>query len=301
MGKVNTSLFDRLIVDLKSQICFSKNKLLNNLFKTQQYYDKFPPYRGFYPQTNRKIIFAVCDQKYFHKFSNGFIQSIRNNSPDEHIHLHLYEPPKDVLSVMEGYIEKFGNQQLSFTWDNYPIASIPRTQRNLYILGARLIRVQQLLESSQQPILYLDIDSIIQKSLTSKLKAATDYDVGLFLRLDEPNDRKKIWGSIALFLPTTRGRQFCRDVAYSIAYILGSPPVFQKEVIAGDQLILFLFWKLYSQNYSDFRCLKINPEWAYWEFLDESHIWSAKGNRKLSAEFTEEALHLLIKENRRDM
>ena len=127
----------------------------------------------------------------------------------------------------------------------------------------------------------IDADGVVVKSLEPRFAQMSGQDVGIYLRLDNTLDWRKVLASALFVMPTSRGERFSRDVALVIAWLLK-----RKLPYHIDQLVIFYLWRIYATREKEFRVTPLSRDMADWECGEDSYIWSAKGDRKyLSREF----------------
>lgn len=248
-----------------------------------------PPTQGTCTLSNF-FIYAACDVKYFDEFGHEFINSIKQNT-NAGIHIHLFNPRLDQIEYCQA-------RHVSVTWELAPlslfesasIAQLETTQlartvnamgkgkdssilermQKTYYACARFIRLQELFTGTV-PVLELDIDAIVRKSI---VETSTDCDFHIH----------HITGKRARFLAgglwlnsSTRSNEFLKEYAREL-----------KSYIERD----YLYWGL-DQDLLD----PIVPKYHYkhlpityidWNMHPDSIVWTAKGARKDLEKFVNE-------------
>jgi hypothetical protein len=217
------------------------------------------------------IVYACCNDSYFARYARNLIHSARENSPDQSLHLHLFDPEPSTLDSLETARAKSAGK-LTFSWERLSRAGEPlRTTGGRYFVCARFVRLWQLLEAARSPILAVDSDTLIRNPLTQALRQHEREDVALYLRFGKLPWRRVMGGAV-LAEPSPLGLRFMRDCASTFVEFIHA------EVRdATDQLVLYLLWRWYERRVSGFRWGTLTRRFSDWRYEDASLVWHEKG------------------------
>ncbi|MGD2074881.1 MAG: hypothetical protein PVI91_05080 [Gammaproteobacteria bacterium] len=221
------------------------------------------------------VLFLSCDEDYYRSFGIHLVRSALKNSKGFNIHLHLNRLSDAYRQQLERFAESETGGLLTYTWDDLDLDSLSAPRRWYFLAAVRFVRLHQLVEACHAPVLGLDADGVVVKSLEDKFDQVSGRDVGVYLRLSNTLDWRKVLASALFIMPTPLGRRYIRDVAVVVAWLLSRELHYHV-----DQLVIYQVWRLYSEGEPGFRVAELSQELADWECRDDSYIWSAKGDRK---------------------
>lgn len=226
-------------------------------------------------QVQTAVVFLSCDEVYFEKFGIHLVRSSLKNAGDLNVHLHVNRLSTRYREELERFAKAEGGGMFSFTWDDVEFEHLDGAQRWYYLASVRFVRLYQLVQRCEVPVLSVDADGVIVKSLAPKLRELDGADVGIYLRLTNTLDWRKVLASALFVMPTPTGREYIRDVALMIAWLLRG-----KLPYHIDQLVIYYMWQRYEQAGAGLKCVTLSQDMADWECRDDSYVWSAKGDRK---------------------
>jgi len=221
------------------------------------------------------VVFLSCDEEYFDKFGIHLVRSSLKNASDLNVHLHVNRLSRHYHEKLKQFSETEGRGLFSYTWDDVEFEHLNGAQRWYYLASVRFVRLYQLVSQCDVPVLSVDADGVIVKSLEPKLRELDGKDAGIYLRLTNTLDWRKVLASALFVMPTKTGRDYIRDVALMIAWLLRG-----KLPYHIDQLVIYYMWQRYENADAGLRCVTLSQDMADWECRDDSYIWSAKGDRK---------------------
>lgn len=228
------------------------------------------------------IIYAASDTKYFSEHGTEFINSCVKNGN------------KCVVSIFPNFEESITIQydrlqaDLSNLLDN--LSSEQKSLLRLDLNGIdehlncnilenrsfyasyRFLRLPYILEKYKEDVLILDIDSVVLKQLP-----VLDVDLGFYLRLNNDvgsNEYEKMGMKIAagILFVSKNQKEFTEDLKSAIL---------KRQILwFVDQHALLEVYEKYksSRNIFDFA----NTPWLDWNFIDDTYIWTAKGESRKS-------------------
>jgi len=163
--------------------------------------------KGVFPRENTNgIIFFACNDQFMERFGYSLILSCYENARECGVHVHLYKPSAEILRRLESMKEKFSDMNLSYTYEDIDLGSLP--EHGIYYTAFRFVAVRKIIEESKSPIVCLDADSLIMHSVQQVIANARQYDVGLYFRLKSRRLNKKIAAFCVIFNNMKRSLEF---------------------------------------------------------------------------------------------
>jgi hypothetical protein len=221
------------------------------------------------------VLFLSCDEAYYQEFGTHLVSSALKHAPGFNIHLHVNRLSQSYRQELQRFADHQSGGAFSYTWDDLEFEHLSGARRWYYLASVRFVRLYQLVQTCRAPVLSLDADGLVVKSLDSKFAQLTDHDAGIYLRLDNTLDWRKVLASALFVMPTELGQRFSRDVAVVIAWLLRGRLHYHI-----DQLVIYYLWDLYRSRQPGFTVVGLAQDMADWECGQGSYIWSAKGERK---------------------
>ena len=134
-------------------------------------------------RVDQPIVFISCDYNYFFTFAIALIHSIRCNSADINLHIHLMclSSGTEEMSRIKDYIDKIENIQVNFSYEVIP-TSLSKQVRRGYFASARLFRLFQFILRYNSPIMNLDVDGLVLKHLDLLFHYVEGHDIGVRVR-----------------------------------------------------------------------------------------------------------------------
>jgi len=247
---------------------------------------QFEAYRrslaGVFPaQVEKGVLFLSCDEAYYRQFGVHLVNTALKHSPGFNVHLHVNKLSPEFHRELRERADASPGQLLSITGDDVAFEHLSGAARWYYLASVRFVRLHQLVRACRAPVLSLDADGVVVRSLEPRFAQMAGQDAGIYLRLGNTLDWRKVLASALFIMPTELGQRFIRDVALVVAWLLR-----RKLPYHIDQLVIFYLWRIYTAREKGFRVTPLSRDMADWECSRDSYIWSAKGERKyLSREF----------------
>jgi hypothetical protein len=237
---------------------------------------------GTFPvQVEKGVLFLSCDEAYYRQFGAHLVNSALKHAGGFNVHLHVNRLSRQFRQELQALAQASPGGLLSFTGDDLEFEHLSGSARWYYLASVRFVRLYQLVQTCRAPVLSLDADGVVVKSLQPRFAQMAGHDAGIYLRLGNTLDWRKVLASALFIMPSELGERFIRDVALVIAWLLR-----RKLPYHIDQLVIFYLWRVYAAREREFRVAPLSRDMADWECGEDSYIWSAKGDRKyLSREF----------------
>lgn len=220
------------------------------------------------------LLLACCDEVYYARFATTLIETAKRNSPNQHVHIHVYQPSQAWKSKASRVVGS--NSGLSLSWEDSRRNPFENGGKDhIYFAAARFAVARRIVEQSRSAVLVMDIDGLIVRSLDEPFAAFEDHDVGLIRRRTVKPWQKNAAGAV-LIQPTQNGIEFIRRVADVLHRVLAQKPEFHV-----DQMVIHSVYRSFRLSSKRLRVFPLTQAFADWDFLPDSYIWSAKGDRKL--------------------
>ena len=66
------------------------------------------------------LVFAACDDRYFHRFAIPLVRSIEANAPGHDVHLHVMAPLEKFAREADALSSSLAATDLTLTWETPP-------------------------------------------------------------------------------------------------------------------------------------------------------------------------------------
>jgi hypothetical protein len=220
---------------------------------------------GELPNTN--VLFAACDNNYFFDHACSFILSADNN--DFNTHIHIVNPLADTITLTSK-LKSLVKNNLTFSFNNVNTANWDPTWLYPYYASLRFLVLPEIVKRADK-VITLDIDSLILKPFNFPAEP-----VGYFAR-----DR-----NINL---TTEWEREGSQVKAGIVYFSNESLHIVNELVQVLNSLDFLWYRDQIALYRVFSKLPVHlchffkNEFLDSDFLEDSFIWTGKGNRKYNS------------------
>ena len=131
----------------------------------------------------RFVVLACSDSRYLLKYGFNFVNSFeRNASGGKLLHLHVVDPERESMAMLERIRKELRPASLAVTLSESPGGMRDGVRRNVYYSCSRFLLLPQLLGRYAVPIVCVDIDAIVERSLDDAVDWASSFDVALTRR-----------------------------------------------------------------------------------------------------------------------
>jgi hypothetical protein len=177
-------------------------------------HEKFPR------EVKTAVLFLSRDKEYFRMFGVHLLESGRQKAGELNDRLHSNKLLEACRRELQKFAEGKGGCLFPFTWDDIEFADLSGDRRWYCRASARFVRLHQLVSIGNAPVSGVDADGVVVKSPGPKLNELQGLDAGIYLRLGNTLDWRKVLASAFCIMPTVRGRRYLRDVALMTAWML---------------------------------------------------------------------------------
>ncbi len=222
----------------------------------------------------RPVVMAACDEGYFTRFGQHLALSSAAQSPDTRIHLHVYAPSLEcrrAIALLKTRCE--GRLTVSIEGlERNPFA----TPKSFYYAAGRFAVASRMRKDIAAPILMVDADGLVAKSLSQGFAGLSDVEAAFILQPENDARYRRILAS-AIYLGTKDGKtaEFFTRLSDGIGAALA-----QGGQYHVDQIGIHHALEWCRRNKWGPRIDGLDLEWSDYEFRPQSLIWSTKGARK---------------------
>lgn len=163
------------------------------------------------------VVYAGCDPVYLERFGHLLARSLAATSLKPRLHLHVMAELDGNIDALIGRVRRnFTKGELTVTVERRDFEQWPRTERLLYYRSTRIVRLQEIVERTGQPVVLIDIDNIFLAPLEQILKPVAGYDVAMPMRLWRREPWMRVMAGFVYVSATPRGRQYLKKAAEDI-------------------------------------------------------------------------------------
>lgn len=237
-------------------------------FEDEAVWDDLPPVHGSGPPaSDAPVLIAVGDPIYVNRFAPDLVRSAVQNSPTATVHIHVIakETGKDGFTFAEDLPEH------SLSWETDSHAS------KVTFASRRFVRLAQWRRTLNQPLIAIDIDSIVKNDVKDALKALPPFDVAMRHRPEEIFIHQRVAAGFLALAPTESAQVFVDSVAAYIHHFERR----RRSIWFVDQMALLAARLRAQDGDAAIRITDVPKPYLDWgEPSAESVIWTAKGLSK---------------------
>ncbi len=238
------------------------------------------------------MLLTACDEKYLQE-AKILIKSCAKHEPSQHFHLFLVNTPPKYDTVIHSWHPHINIEHVTWPYD-------VKNWRGI-MCSARSIPIQKVLETSREPTIYLDSDTIIRKPLTELFHLLEKADLLVKYRPELEHfgvagtkHASKFNSGVIAVRPSEIGLRFAQTYNKLLREFInsGSPIVAYRAEhhvnVYADQELLFVAY-LQLQDQIKFQALpnKFNDA----QFKKDSVIWHGKGTAREHPHYIKEKLY----------
>ncbi|MCY7271384.1 MAG: hypothetical protein LH485_04940 [Sphingomonas bacterium] len=223
----------------------------------------------------RAIVFAACDESYFHRFGQHLALSSAARSPSTRVHLHLYTPSSACLAKVNAMVERCGGR-LTVSHEG-PARDPFGRPMSFYFAAGRFAVASRMRREIAAPILMIDADGLVASDLAAGFAELDLVEAGFILQPDNAALYRKVLAS-AIYLGTAnRGNveEFFTRLSDGIGLALR-----QCGHYHVDQIGIHYALRWCESHRAGPSIANLPLKWSDYRFAADSLIWSAKGARK---------------------
>jgi tetratricopeptide (TPR) repeat protein len=181
------------------------------------------------------VVFTGCDGAYFCKYIDAFANSVAAAAPQALLHIHIIAPNDAAQSHADDLVRRHPTMDIRITQEPNPVG-LSDEKRRVYYACARFLRLPSLLAAYNKPILMLDVDLIILRSVKPLLTQMLVEFADLAMIHGQPRDPWcHLWADVLLVRPTLPAVRFLEMVGKYISHFFSCG----KAAWFLDQVALF--------------------------------------------------------------
>lgn len=225
-------------------------------------------------QNTDLLLVTACDTRYL-KYAISLIKSVDLFSPGYRFLLHVVNPDESAKEHIFHLSDLLQSTSLAVSYEDTDLSSLEEEQKRAYFASARFFLLADLLKYYENPVFWLDADSLIVNPIDLNFSDKTDAEIVLVRRDKEGNQKENlavltasIWAK-----PTKNVAIFFQRLADNI----------EREVQNGtikwyvDQISFYQQMKTMEK---EIKFYNLKKKYSDWDFNDTSIVWSGKGIRK---------------------
>ena len=219
------------------------------------------------------LVFAACDVSYL-SHAKALISSMDLVSPGHHFLLHVLNAGQEVVDDVVDFAEELTGTRLHVTSEVASLGS--QEQKRTYYSCARFLRLAELLQETDTPILMVDADGVFVAPIDMDFTDKAEAELCLPIRnLGDPGRplHLQVAAGAIWVRPLTSTREFFSAVAGDLL------EVFEKGDAAWfvDQETLA---RHLSAGTGGVIARNLKKKYVDWDFGKHAVIWTGKGKRK---------------------
>lgn len=224
----------------------------------------------------QRTLFSAADRTYFEEHAMPLVCSANHFSANTRIHLHLYDPAPDTGERLAALRSRAPDSILTSTWERLP-GRHGKRYRGAYYAAMRFVRLYQFLQHVEEVVM-VDIDSLFRGPVETVFAAVAGADIGIHLRPEQGDRRRKIAAGTFYCRNSEAGRRFMEDLALRISWhMLG---LFGCARWYLDQRCLYDVYERYVLRDERLKFGFFSNRFSDWEFSEDSVIWAGKAETK---------------------
>ena len=159
------------------------------------------------------VLFVACSPDYLERYVGSLLESLSANGGDGLLlHLHVVGDDERLLQRLLSVPARYHRVPMTITSESPDLSGMSSSQRITFYTGARFLRVPDLLDEYQRPVITLDIDAIIEGPTQQLIEAAAGGDLALMLRMPQRIVWTNVLAGVVVFNPTARAKTYAQLV-----------------------------------------------------------------------------------------
>ena len=159
------------------------------------------------------VLFLACSPDYLERYAGSLLESLSaNGGGGALLHLHVVGDDERLLQRLLKVPARYHRLPMTITSESPDLSGMSSSQRITFYTGARFLRVPDLLDEYQRPVITLDIDAIIEGPTQQLIEAAAGGDLALMLRMPQRIVWTNVLAGVVVFNPTARAKAYAQLV-----------------------------------------------------------------------------------------
>ena len=167
------------------------------------------------------LICLPCDGVYWRRFGADVVRSIRETCTGAHLHVHLCDPTEGDIAHAKSLGDPTLPVDVSIAAGPGPDCEDPQFARTYYAC-IRFVRLFELLETYQRPIMQIDVDSVVRRDFHELFHQLQGRDAGILNVMGRRGPFRDFHAAFIAVNPTPGASAYLSLVArYVAAFIQG--------------------------------------------------------------------------------
>lgn len=222
------------------------------------------------------ILYLSCNFTYFRGFALPMIVSMRENSPQTPVHIHIMDATEDEVALARTFLERLSPIKFALSIERPGLANAPVQEARSYYHAVRFIRFYEHLRHYGVPLWLMDVDAVINANLDGLFSMLEGNDVAMRIR----PGRKEPWNQFNACVvgagTSDASLEYFRLIAAYLAYF------FQRNGLRWgiDQLAMYgVFADMEDRGEAPHLALLGEREVDY-SYRDDGYVWCNSGAGK---------------------
>ena len=222
---------------------------------------------------SKLLVFAACDVAYIGN-AKALIRSLDVLSPGFDFMLHVVNAGQEIIDGLDGFAEQLTSTRLFVTTEVARLRA--QEHKRTYYACARFLRLAELLDRTDTPILMMDADGLFVAPIDFDFTDKPETQLCLPIRNLQDDKRPlhlRVAAGAIWVAPMKSTRTFFAAVAADLLerFRSGSPEWFVDQEVLADHLAKGT-GKVIARN--------LKKKYVDWDFQDDAIVWTGKGKRK---------------------
>ncbi len=135
------------------------------------------------------ILYLSCNFTYFRAFALPMVVSLRENSPQTPVHIHIMDANEEETAFAHAFLKELAPVKFALSVERPGLTNAPVQEARSYYHAVRFIRFYEHLRHYGVPLWLMDVDAVINTSLNGLFAELTGNDVAMRIR----PGRKEPW------------------------------------------------------------------------------------------------------------
>lgn len=222
------------------------------------------------------ILYLSCNFTYFRAFALPMIVSLRENSPQTPVHVHIMDANEEETALAHAFLKQLAPVKFALSVERPGLTNAPVQEARSYYHAVRFIRFHQHLLHYGVPLWLMDVDAVINTNLDGLFAELGGSDVAMRIR----PGRKEPWNQFNACIvgagTTERSREYFRLIAAYLAYF------FQRGSLRWgiDQLAMYGVFADMEDRKEAPRLALLGEREVDYTYRDDGFVWCNSGAGK---------------------
>lgn len=219
------------------------------------------------------VLYLSCNYTYFRAFALPMVCSLREQSPDIPVHLHIMDADDAQAAFAVDFCRALGLERFAVSVERPGLEKASGVAARCYYHAVRFIRFYQHLKAYGCPLWLMDVDAVVHRDLAPLFDRVTDNDVAMRIRPGRLEPWNQFNACVVGASTTARSLEYFRLLAAYVAEF------HQRGALAWgiDQLAMYgVYADMADRGEAPTLSLLGEREVDY-EYRDDGFIWCNSG------------------------